>query len=150
MAESDFWENFFPAKNVGNMPEIAVFANFEWFFRVTILTSLHIRDVRFTRFCRCYNIGVYGSYFGCSWEVCSFELFFQLTELLQVCFSDTFNESSVPAASVHSSPSKFWFTFNRIKILYQPKHSKYKGENKFRISASSLSKGSRHFRIYTR
>ena len=28
MAESDFRENFFPAENAGNMPEIAVFADF--------------------------------------------------------------------------------------------------------------------------
>ena len=28
MAESDFWEKFFPAENAGNMPEIAVFADF--------------------------------------------------------------------------------------------------------------------------
>ena len=28
MAESDFYKKFFPAENTGNMPEIAVFADF--------------------------------------------------------------------------------------------------------------------------
>ena len=41
MAESDFWEKFFPAENTENMPEIAVFADFYQTFSLYFVAFSH-------------------------------------------------------------------------------------------------------------
>ena len=63
MTESDFGQNFFPAENAGNMPEIAVFADFHrtfylisLFFHtktllITMSTIKHGSIVNKTDFC---------------------------------------------------------------------------------------------------
>ena len=43
MVESDFREKFFPAENAGNMPEIAVCADFLWTFSTYFVVFFHTK-----------------------------------------------------------------------------------------------------------
>ena len=48
MTEPDFWEQFFPAENAGNMPEIAVFADFHRTFSLYFIVFFHTKTLFIT------------------------------------------------------------------------------------------------------